>query len=144
MDSVRKTAASLRLNLLEALAAGKPNQAAYESLWMAASTWLAYGGGIPLERFAGLPKTSPALTQASRDLWLRRAAKGIQPGTPFAQANELAGEFEKFITRGPWLTWRMSQHPPAQASELRTALFYAAKFNGGELILARTIYRALS
>lgn len=144
MDSVRKTAASRRANLLEALAAGKPNQAAYEALWMAASTWLAYGGGIPIERFAGLPKTGPALTTATRDLWLCRAARAIQPGTPFAQANELASEFEKFITRGPWSTWCKSQHPPAEVSELRTALFYATKFNGGELILARTIYRALS
>ena len=144
MDSVKMTAASRRANLLEALFSNKPNQAAYETLWMGACGWLESGGGVSLERFLGLPKTSPALTQASRDLWLRRAAKKLQPGTPFAQANELASEFKKFITRGPWLTWCKSQHPPADASELRTALFYVAKFNGGELISARTIYRALS
>ena len=130
--------------LLEALSSGKPSQAAYDSLWMAAQIWLGYGGGIPLERFAGLPKTGRTLTLATRDLWLRQAAKGLQPGSVFAQAHELASELEKFITRGPWRSWSESAHPPAEASELRTALFYAAKFNDGKVISERQIHRVLS
>jgi hypothetical protein len=130
--------------LLEALASGKPSQAAYDSLWMAARSWLRHGGKVPLVRFAGLPGTGPALTQASRDLWLRRAASELAENTVFAQAHELANELEKFITRGPWRSWCKEECPPAEASALRAALFFVAKFNDGKPISERQIHRILS
>lgn len=141
----KTTPAVLRgAGLLAALSTGKPSAAAYEGLWLATQMWLQYGGGVPIERFAGLPKTGPALAKASRDLWIRRAAQGLPANTKYAQAYKLAEEFQTFTTRGPWRSWCESAHPPDEASELRTALFYTAKFNGGELLSERTIYRALS
>lgn len=130
--------------LLEALTSGKPSQAAYEGLWLASQLWVASGGVLPMQRYFGVLSTGASLAKTVRDIWLRRAAKGLQPGTKFAQAHELANELEKFITRGPWRTWCESAHPPAEASELRTALFYAAKFNDGKPISERQIHRVLS
>lgn len=131
--------------LLEALTSGKPSREAYEGLWLASQLWIASGGVLPMQRYFGLLGTGASLAKTTRDVWLRKAAKGMAPGaTPFAQAHELADELDKFITRGPWRTWCKSEHPPAEASELRRALFYVSKFNDGEQISAQTIYRALS
>lgn len=130
--------------LLQALASGKPNMAAYESLWLAARMWLRTGGGLPMERFAGLPTTGPALMQANRDLWLRRAALVLPDPPGFPLASRLTHELERFITRGPWRAWMAADHPPPEASELRKALFFAAKFNGGCVLSERQIYRVLS
>lgn len=130
--------------LLEALTNGKPSQVAYEGLWLASQLWIKDGGVLPMQRYLGLLGTCASLTKTARDIWLRKAAKGMEPGTEFAHAHELAAELEKFITRGPWRTWRESGQPPSDASELRSALFYVAKFSDGELISAQTIYRALS
>jgi hypothetical protein len=131
-------------SLLEALSTGKPSAAAYEGLWSAAQTWLQYGGSRPFECFAGLPTTGAALAKASRDLWLRRAAEGLTANTEYIKAHKLAEEFQTFTTRGPWRSWCEAAHPPAEASALRTALFYAAKFNDSKSLSWRTIYRALS
>lgn len=131
--------------LLEILSSGKPSQAAYEGLWLASQAWIRSGGVLPMQRYFGLLGTGASLAKTTRDIWLRKAAKGLAPGlTPFAQAHELADELEKFISRGPWRTWSNSAHPPKEASDLRRALFYVSKFHDGEQLSAQTIYRALS
>ena len=97
-----------------------------------------------MQRYARLPTTGPALARASRDLWFRRAAECLGDDTEIIKAHKLNMEFDKFLTRGPWLAWRELKDAPKDASELRRALFFAAKFSKGEVISDQTIYRALS
>lgn len=96
-----------------------------------------------MQRYARLPTTGPGLARASRNLWFRRAADWLGDDTKFIKAHKLHVEFEKFLTRGPGLAWSELKDPPNDASELRKALFYAAKFAGGESISEQTIYHAL-
>ena len=146
MTSKRLPAALRDGGLLEAITSDKPSPAAYECLWLASQLWIADGGKLPMQRYFSVLATAASMEKAGRDVWLRKAAKLIQTGTPFSKAHELANELEKFITRGPWNTWRNlnREHPPTESSELRAALFYVAKFNNGELLSKQTIYRALS
>lgn len=130
--------------LLEALTSGKPSREAYEGLWLASQLWINGGGVMPMQRYFGLLGTGASLAKATRDVWVRKAAKAMDPcTTPFAQSHELAGQLDQFSTRGPWRTWCKAEHPPAEASKLRQALFYVLKFSDGKPISAQTIYRAL-
>jgi len=128
---------------LDALSTGKLNGDAMVALFLAAQTWLESGGATSMERLLRLPATGAQLKKATRNHWLRKAADALDDPSPFKRACHLERELNAFITRGPWLTWRESQHPPDGCSELRRCLFYVAKFNDGEGLTDRTIYAAV-
>lgn len=132
--------------LLHALAGGRRTPEDVELVWAAAQVWLENGGTQPMHRFLRLPPTPGKLTEAARNLWLRRAAHmlTISPPLPTAIARALHQELDAFISRGAWRAWRDLQNPPPEASDLRRALFYAAKFNDGQGLSERQIYRALT
>lgn len=132
------------LNLLEALSTGGMSQADYDWLLVGATTWLAFGGDLPMQRFLGLPATGAGISKAARNVWIRKSAKLIENDSPFQQATTLAAELDMFISRGPWNSWKSQKYPPEGASELRTALFFLVKFNGGKSLSSRTIFRALT
>ena len=129
--------------LLEALAADRRSQEAADALWVAGRMWVETGGVVQINRFLRLPTTGAKLKNATRNLWLRKAADTLAEPSPFKRACELERELATFISRGPWLTWRVSNHPPDGCSELRRCLFYVAKFNDGKGLTDRTIYAAL-
>lgn len=131
-------------DLFDALASDEMSWAVAEAFWFAAQNWVSSGGKVSMNRFLRLPTTGPALTRAGRNFWLRRAAEGLPPASKYPQAYALQKEVESFITRGPWSTWKHLNNPPAEASELRKALFHVAKFSDGNFIEQRQIYRALS
>lgn len=131
--------------LIEALSNDVPTDAALHALWRAARTWLATGGVVPLERCARLPSTPGALRNAARNLWIQRASALVAPSMPtFTQALRLEAELVAFIDCGPWNAWCEGVAPPESASELRRALFYVLKYNGGELLSQRHIARVIA
>ena len=131
--------------LLEALANDTPTEAALLALWRAARSWVASGAAVPLERYAQLPATPGALSNAARNLWIRRAAELLAPGLPaFTQAQRLESELAAFISRGPWAFWREAPAPPDTASELRRSFFYVAKFNNGDSLSQRHLARIIA
>jgi len=123
--------------------------AADESIrWLRAglSSWIKCGGSVPLERCLSLPTTPAKYKLLRRNFWLARAAETIDSKSAWQGVTMLADELETFVTRGPWRVWRDLDSPPADASELRTALFYVAKAHqdGGDeakLLTARQIDR---
>ena len=129
--------------LLEALGRSQPTRAVNEALWMAAKTWLSFGGGLPLERFAGLPSSGPAIAKAGRDAWIRRAANLLGEDRPYSKAQTLSSELNTFVTRGAWRSWAALSEPPEDASELRKCLFFVVKLGNGDVIRSRQIYRIL-
>ncbi len=143
MKSTRTAPAFRGTALLEALAADRRSQEAADALWLAARMWLETGGSVAMNRFLRLPATGAQLKKATRNYWLRKAADTLADPSPFKRACNLERELTAFITRGPWLTWRDSPHPPDGCSELRRCLFYVAKFNDGESLSDRTIYHAV-
>lgn len=96
-----------------------------------------------MNRFLGLPTTGAQLHRAVRDFWLRKAALLLTDGAELDIAR-LHQEFSTFITRGAWPSWRKLDLPPENASELRRALFFAAKFSDGETLCPRQMYRRLT
>lgn len=131
--------------LLEALASDTPSEAALGTLWRAARAWLAGGATLPLERHAHLPTTPGAVRNATRNLWICRAGELLAPGAnTFTKAQCLERELSAFIERGQWRFWRDITTPPKDASELRAALFYAAKHNDGQCLSARQISRVIA
>ena len=130
--------------LLDALATGRMTQQAIESLWLAAQMWLGHGGVVPLNRYLELPASPDKLRQASRDYWLRKAARLMPENGPWLDATALHRELSAFASRGPWCSWRDKSEPPADASALRSALFWVMRHNSGDVPGARTVYRALT
>lgn len=132
--------------LLNALAGGRRTAEDVELVWAAAQLWVENGCNQPLHRFLRLPPTPGKLTDATRNLWLRRAALMIRtdPAGPSAPARALRQELDAFISRGAWRVWCKLESPPPEASNLRKALFYVAKFNNGSSLSERQIYRILT
>lgn len=145
MDAAMREQQSPGLALIEALVNDRPDDAALATLWRAARAWLATGAAMPLERYAHLPTAPGALRNATRNLWIRRAAEQLAPDVQtFVQARLLEKELSTFFSRGPWCAWREMNHPPESASKLNTALFYVAKFNGGDSLSSRHIARVIA
>ena len=130
--------------LLEALSNGKPTEAAYNTLWLAAETWVRGSGNNSIQICAHLPTTGPGLMRARRNWWLRHAASLLPLHTGEPAAHVLHREWETFLSRGPWLAWKPRRVPPPDASELRKALFFASMSNDGDSVCLRTVQRALT
>lgn len=104
-------------------------------------TWLNAGGTIPLERCLGLPSTHNGLRKLRRDHWLRKAASLIDADGSTTGSQQLEAEWNRFLSRGPWVIWRDDAEPPVDATPLSTALFWATRYNRSESLTARHIAR---
>jgi len=103
--------------------------------------YLNAGGEIPLERCLGIPKTHTAWRKLRRDSWLRQAASLIDADGTTTGSQKLEAEWNKFISRGAWNAWRDDPEPPADASLLSVALFWATRYNRSQSLTARQIAR---
>lgn len=131
--------------LLNALVLNRRSAAAVDALWLAAQLWLANGGAIPINRYLKLPATRQQLMNASRNLWIVRAAALVPEIGAFQKAGRIALELSNFVSRGQWSTWKSLDSPPSDASELRVALFGVMKFSSkNDPIEERQIYRVLT
>jgi hypothetical protein len=102
--------------------------------------WIRAGGAIDLQRALRLP-ASPA--RLVRDHWLRLAAAELAAEGAGDLPRRLAVEWARFVSRGPWLSWRARPQPPQDASRLRAALFHATWASGGRTLAHRRLREVL-
>lgn len=107
----------------------------------AAKTWILSEGRIPFERCLHLPPTPDAFRRSKRDRWLCNAARQIDAPTDWEVCTQLLAEWDRFLSRGPWREWRDETEPPAWATSLQRALFYASHFNRGNSLGERQLHR---
>jgi hypothetical protein len=136
-----------RLSLLTRAAAGDPaaRQQAAEILLAGVAAYLRHGGELSLERCLGIPPPSACrrLALAKRDYWLGEARRYLE-GPPWSRSVALADAARHFLGT-IWPAWRDLDEPPPYASDLRAALFRAAKAAGGRLpATARQMHRLIS
>lgn len=131
------------LDLADRLALGVIDDEAAHWVRRGFAAWVRSGGAVPLERCLGLPKTRFQSKLRTRDHWLGYAAMLLDKGSTWATAVALADELETFVSRGPWRVWQALEGPPADASELRTALFFATKANDGKTLSERHLARVI-
>lgn len=105
--------------------------------------WVEDSSARPLEAYLALPTTAARRHRYRRDKWLTRAARQLDAPGPWSLAHALKEELDMFASRGPWLAWCDDGAPPEGASELRTALFYAMRFNGGDDLSVRTLFEVV-
>lgn len=129
------------LEMVQRIAAGDMGPDVAHWLQHSVSTWLRSGGEVPLERCMHLPNTPKRLQLVRRDAWLIGAAELIPGSSANQVAEELSDHLAAFLSHGPWRHWRDLQDAPPGASGLRTALFYVAKFNDGEGLSAKQVWR---
>ncbi len=106
-------------------------------------TWLNAGGALPLERCLGLPSTHTRVRKFRRNHWLCKAAVLIDADGISTASQKLEAEWNKFLSRGPWMMWRDDAEPPIEASQLNQALFWATRYNRSESLTARHIARII-
>jgi hypothetical protein len=105
------------------------------------AAYLRARSSVGLERCLRLPSTQAQFNRMQRDYWLLQAGAALGEGYTWTAAVRLAGELSTFLSRGPWRAWHALDEPPAEVSELRSALFWVAKHGGGEELNARTVHR---
>lgn len=123
------------------VAAGAFTQDVQERLRRGFAAFVDAGGVVPLERCLRLPKTNAGVRRAQRNRWLAEVAKATDAPNTWARCVATSRALETFLSRGAWPAWKHLQDPPAGTSQLRTALFYTAKFNDGEGLSAKQIGR---
>lgn len=100
-------------------------------------TWLKAKGALSLEQSFGV--TYGRLCRYQRDEWLCEAASLIDADRISIGAEKLEAEWNRFISRGPWNTWRDEPEPPPDAARLHIALFWATRYNESQSLTARRI-----
>jgi hypothetical protein len=126
------------------LASGQPDQASLRWIQKGFEAWLRNGGDIPLERCLQLPKSQARMRLMRRNFWLGLAAGLMEHKASLTNlAADLSAELHTFVSRGPWVAWHALEHPPGDASQLRTALFHVARNNDGEALSAKQVHRIL-
>ena len=105
------------------------------------AAYLRDSGSIPLERCLHLPTTHAGWRRINRDIWLCKAARLVGHHGSWSESQRLAGEWERFISRGAWSSWRDEEAPPAYATDLSAALFYATRLNRSQGLNAKQIHR---
>lgn len=132
------------MSLLIRARAGDPaaRAALAERLVHGAFAWHRCNFEMALERFCGLnpPTARRKLARMEAHYWLCVAAQQIEAPTPWQRSVALAHELETFISR-VWPACRGNDDPPADASELRTALFKAVRADPGMRTGVRTLHR---
>jgi len=98
-------------------------------------------GAVPLERCLGIPTTPAGWRKARRDSWLCIAAGLLDAQGSAIGARALKVEWDRFISRGPWNAWRDEMDPPAGATPLSKALFYATLLNRSDSLTTRQLAR---
>lgn len=120
----------------------KPRDA--DDVWMQSKldTWFRSKGELSLEQSFGV--TYGRLCRFQRDQCLREAASLIGADRISTLSEKLEAEWNRFISRGPWETWRSEPAPPPDAARLHIALFWATRYNESQSLTAGHIARILS
>lgn len=125
------------------LAAGGADPSTLQWVQAGMAAWVRAGGEIPLERCLHLPRSPTSRRKMKRVEWVQIAANQLDAKTDWGICTGLAAELNQFLSRGPWFAWKNMKNPPAEASNLRTALFHIAQMSDGKPLAPRTFYRDL-
>ena len=98
-------------------------------------------GKLPLERCLRLPKSHDGWRRSQRDYWLLQAARHVDVDGRWNGAQKLEQEWNRFLTGERWNAWRDDEDPPAWATSLSAALFYATRYNRSTSLNAKQISR---
>lgn len=123
------------------IAAGHVDQDSLRWVQQGLAAYIRSDCGVPLERCLHLANTPKRRNLMRRNVWLAEAAKLIQCESAWHGAVALAGELDRFLSRGHWLSWRTLERPPEGSSGLRSALFWVAKANDAKALSAKQIHR---
>jgi hypothetical protein len=119
------------MDLADRVAAGQFDEAVNEKLRKGFAAYINAGGAISLERCLRLTRGNKSFRKAQRNHWLVEVARSTEGKTPWARCVATCNTLDTFISRGIWHAWRDRDDPPVGTSNLRVALFYAAKYNEG-------------
>lgn len=116
---------------------------AFEHDWLRSGldAYFNSNGQIPLERCLHLPPTIAKWRQSRRDIWLMKAAMCIDAPTVAAGCATLRAEWSAFVSRGPWRSWKEDAGPPATATPLHEALFWASRLSRSKCLGTKQIER---
>lgn len=147
IDALRTEVAELRdddddggdspLAAVTRIAAGEPRDGDLQWFARGCAAWVLGRGAVPLERCLQLPRNDTKLRRAERDLWLVRAARGIDA---IGGARRLRDEISA-VERCHWRLWREEPVPPEGTSELRGAIFHALRLGDGAVLSRRQLQR---
>lgn len=129
--------------LVSRFAAGDTSSEVLKHVCGGFKAWIRAGTAVPLERCLKLPNTPKRAARLQRDHWLCEVVRLQGKLTSWAASVALATELDLFLSRGPWRVWQDMNEPPADASELRSALFHLAKANSGRTLTARQVSRRI-
>lgn len=116
------------LHILSLAASGDPvaERLAVSILLQANRKFFRDGCTLSLQRCCGLPEARGKLLRPSRDFWLRVAYTHCQGKNTYRRGIVWKEEINRFKSIF-WPKWKTLQAPPEGTSELRQALFKAAK-----------------
>jgi hypothetical protein len=116
---------------------------AFEQAWLCRGldAYFSANGQIPMERCLQLPPTIAKWRQSCRDIWLMKAAGYIHAECAASGCAALRSEWITFVSRGPWRTWKEDAGPPASATPLHEALFWASRLSRSKWLGVRQINR---
>lgn len=119
---------------------GSPTQDDIQWIGRGFAACLVDMGAVPLERCLRLPTTSNGWRELKRDQWLCKAATLINADRAWVGAEALHAEWARFIV-ARWPQWRDDELPPAHATPLSEALFYATRANRSDVLGPKQIRR---
>ena len=89
----------------------------------------------------GVPSTPESLRVMQRNFWLCEAARHVETRGLWTGPLTLHAAWERFVSRGPWRAWRDDADPPEGASPLDCALFWATRWNRGDVLGEKALSR---
>jgi hypothetical protein len=112
-----------------------------ERLGRAADAYHTNRGQIPFDRCLGLRGASSSWRIGERNLWIARAAAALPGCGSWRRAADLETAWTRFLASGTWQLWRDHAAPPASATKLQEALFWASRHNRANSLSAKQIDR---
>ncbi|MDP3797407.1 MAG: hypothetical protein Q8R06_09690 [Polaromonas sp.] len=127
--------------VLRRFAFGEPSLADIELMRKGVMGYINCEGEVPLERCLGLPHTPNGRRIEQRNRRLMELAQLIEGDKPWAGCGVIEDMWSAFVSRGVWRTWQAFDQPPAGATAIEVALFYATRNNNEVVLNQRQIFR---
>lgn len=122
------------------LASHAPTSVDIEWVCRAAAVYVANEGRIGFDQCLGLRGAADSWRIELRNRWIALALALLPPGKGW-KFSRLELAWDRFLTAGPWRSWRDDSEPPPGATELQCAFFWASRHNRGESLEARQMQR---
>ena len=87
-----------------------------------------------------MPPSPDKMRNMVRDVWLRAGAKHVPAEGPWQGGMRTHPAGARAVARGPWTGGRDEAEPPPSASPLELALFWATRWNRGNVLGPGQVY----